>query len=182
MRIILFILLLAIFANCGGPEARRPVKVKTGSFIQESVERNKELLAQEEKFIGSIINSDSLNNYESTDFGAWYFYNTKVKEDTDKPVEDDQVVVAYNILSLSNDTIYSGNEIGEIIFRVDKEALFPGLRMGIKILKEGETATFLFPSHLAYGYHGDNNKIGNNVPIKSTISLLKIVQSKDSIL
>jgi FKBP-type peptidyl-prolyl cis-trans isomerase len=64
---------------------------------------------------------------------------------------------------------------------VDKQNLFPGLRNSIKLLREGETATFLFPSSMAFGYHGDNNKIGTNIPLKSTITLLKIEKQKDSI-
>ncbi len=84
-------------------------------------------------------------------------------------------------MSFSNDTIYPREEIGIIKYKVDKQELFPGLRNSIKLLKEMETATFMFPSSLAYGYHGDNNKIGINVPIKSTITLLKIEKQQDSI-
>jgi len=53
-----------------------------------------------------------------------------------------------------------------------------GLRHGIKLMKVGETATFLFPSHIAYGYHGDNNKIGINVPLQSTVTLLDLKKEK----
>jgi hypothetical protein len=30
---------------------------------------------------------------------------------------------------------------------------------------------FLFPSHMAYGYHGDNKKIGMNQPLLCTVTL-----------
>lgn len=50
-----------------------------------------------------------------------------------------------------------------------------------KLLKEKETATFLFPSSLAFGYHGDNDKIGANIPLKTTISILEIKKQNDSI-
>jgi len=33
---------------------------------------------------------------------------------------------------------------------------------------------------LAFGYHGDNERIGSNVPIKSTVELLKIEQKQDN--
>ena len=35
--------------SCGGPEPRRPVEVRSGSFFTESVERSKKRLAQEVK-------------------------------------------------------------------------------------------------------------------------------------
>ena len=44
MKRLLIILLLTFIAfGCKTPEARRPISVKTGSFIDESVERNKQL-------------------------------------------------------------------------------------------------------------------------------------------
>ena len=181
MKKLSYILVLILFAQCGGPEARRPVKVKSGSFLKQSVERNKELLAQEEKLIQALITSDSLHQYLSTDFGAWYYYEQQSAEDVLSPDTDDLVTLNYNMISLDNDTIYSKEEIGLIQFRVDKEDFFPGLRNGIKILKADEVATFLFPSSLAYGYHGDGNKIGTNIPVKSTISILAIEKSTDSI-
>ena len=178
----LFILFLISLVQCGGPEPRRPVEVKSGSFFKTSVERNKELLAEEELIIKEIIAADSLNQYYSTDFGAWYYYKERISEDMYLPAEDDLVTMEYDIQSLANDTIYSRQEIGTIFYKVDKEELFPGLRMSVKLLKEGETATFLYPSHLAYGYHGDEERIGPNVPLKSTISVQKIEQEKDTIL
>ena len=38
-------------------------------------------------------------------------------------------------------------------------------------VKKGETISFLFPSHMAYGYHGDDDKIGTNQPIICTVTL-----------
>ena len=46
-----------------------------------------------------------------------------------------------------------------------------GLRDGIKLMHKNETVNFLFPSHIAYGYHGDNKKIGPNQPLICTITL-----------
>ena len=56
---------------------------------------------------------------------------------------------------------------------IDKDDILPALREGVKVLREGETAKFLFPSFLCYGYIGDFNKIGINQPLIITINLLK---------
>ncbi len=181
MKNIWCVLLILTILGCEGPEPRRPVKMKSGSFMRESAERNKELLAEEEEAIKYIIAADSSHTYYHSANGSWYFYNNRVYDDTPTPEPDDLVTMTYNILSFKNDTLYSSEDIGEITYKVDKQELFPGLRNSVKLLKEKETATFLFPSSLAFGYHGDNNKIGTNVPLKSTISILKIEQQKDSI-
>lgn len=180
MKQVLLILLVFSLASCGSPEPRRPVKVKSGSF-NASVERSKKLLALEEGMMNTLMAKDSLREYEHSAAGAWYYYEQKNEAATYTPQPDDLVTLTYNVMSFSNDTIYSGEEIGILKYKVDKQELFPGLRNSIKLLKEMETATFLFPSSLAYGYHGDNNKIGINVPIKSTITLLKIEKQQDSI-
>lgn len=180
MKQILIIALVLGLVSCGGPEPRKPVKVKSGSF-NTSVERSKKLLAFEESMINQIITKDSLHDYEHSSTGAWYYYKEKNEEATYTPLPDDLVTLTYNIMSFTNDTIYSHKDIGVLKYKVDKQELFPGLRNSIKLLKESETATFLFPSSLAYGYHGDDNKIGINVPIKSTITLIKIEKQQDNI-
>jgi FKBP-type peptidyl-prolyl cis-trans isomerase len=46
-----------------------------------------------------------------------------------------------------------------------------GLRHGIKLMRKKEKVTFLFPSHMGYGYHGDNRRIGTNEPLIYTVQL-----------
>jgi hypothetical protein len=45
-------------------------------------------------------------------------------------------------------------------------------------MKEGEVVTFIFPSHKAFGYYGDKDKIGTNVPIKTKVTLHSITEEK----
>ena len=72
-------------------------------------------------------------------------------------------------------------EIGQIRYKVDKQELFPGLRDGVKLLRENETATFLLTSPMAYGYLGDKARIGPNVPVKTTVRILNVEKSKEKI-
>ncbi len=174
MRVFCSILLIIVISSCDGPEPRKPVQTKSGSYFKESIERSRKLLQAEEAQIQEIIKMDSLKDYSHSASGSWYHY-LAVNDATDyTPKTDDLVVFNYDILTLDNDTIYSKEDIGVVTYKVDKQELFQGMRDAIKILKENERATFLFPSSLAYGYHGDENKIGTNVPLKSTITILQI--------
>lgn len=176
MRLIACILLLTIAASCKSPEARYPVSHRSGSYIDESVARNKELLAKEEEVIRKIIEKDSTNTYLSSNSGFWYTYQKKIADSvqTRTPELGDVVVFDYHISTLDGTPIYKKGEIPTEEYAIDKEKLFSGLRDGIRLMKEGETVTFLFPSYKAYGYYGDKNKIGTNVPISTTVTLHSI--------
>ncbi|WP_340073951.1 gliding motility-associated peptidyl-prolyl isomerase GldI [Leptobacterium sp. I13] len=173
-KTIAFLFIVIFFSSCNEPAPRRPISKKSGTFIKESVARNKELLASEEKQIEDLLKKDSIHDHLRSSNGYWYYYIHKIDQELPLPKENDVVTIAYDIRSLNNDTIYAKSAIGNIKVKIDKTALFPGLRTAVKQLKKGETATFFFPSSLAYGYHGDNNKIGINVPIISTLTLLDI--------
>ncbi|NAS29846.1 gliding motility-associated peptidyl-prolyl isomerase GldI [Flavobacteriaceae bacterium R38] len=168
---------LLILISCREPQARRPVSVKTGTtFIQESIDRNKQLLAFEEEQIRTIIERDTVHTYISSPNGYSYYYNIKNESANYYPKTDDVIKLSYEIRTIDDTIIYAKEDVGEQTIKVDKVELFPGLRTAVKLIKEGETMTFVFPSALAHGYHGDNNKIGTNVPIICTVTLLDIVE------
>ncbi len=179
MKQLALLISLLFVAGCAGPEPRKPKKVKSGSYYKESIERSKKLLAAEELLIQNIMKADTAHTYLNSGSGSWYFYNTKNETTDYLPEPDDLVTLAYNLLSLQNDTIYSMEQIGVQKYKVDKQELFPGLRNSVKLLKEGESATFLYPSSLGYGYPGDGDKIGVNIPLKSTLVILKIEKESE---
>ncbi len=181
MRTVLFLFVLVFFVNCRGPEPRRPVEVKSGSFFKESVERNKALLAEEEKLIKKIIEKDTLHEYSNSPNGFWYYFESKNDTATYAPKTDDQILFSYNLVTFANDTLYSMEEIGPTSYVVAKEQLFSGLQNAVKLLKINERATFLFPSLQAYGYHGDGDRIGPRTPLKSTVELHTIIIHQDSL-
>jgi gliding motility-associated peptidyl-prolyl isomerase len=173
-KLIVLLILSSFFVNCTNQQARKPISQSSGSFINESIERNKLLIAEEEKTIDKFIKNDSLNQYISSPKGYWYSYNTKVDEATNTPIRGDIAYFDYELKSLDGTIIYSKAELKPQTYYVDKENVLMGLRDGIKIMKVGEEITFLFPSHIGYGYHGDNDKIGTNEPLLCTVTLNKI--------
>lgn len=181
MKQFICLILCIGFISCEGPKARKPVKVSTGTTIKTSIKRSKALLAKEEKLIQNIISKDTLHKYQPSTSGSWFYYLSKNEESEKTAKGNDLISLTYNVVSFENDTIYAMDDVGVLQYTADKIPLFPGLRNSINFLKEGETATFLFPSSLGYGYHGDNHKIGINVPIKSTVAILKIETSKDNL-
>tara|TARA_R110000850_G_scaffold277086_1_gene422408 strand:+ start:141750 stop:142292 length:543 start_codon:yes stop_codon:yes gene_type:complete len=178
MRNFLIYILLAstMLWSCKTPEARRPVKVSSGSHISESVERNKAWIEQEEKDIQSVIEKDSTRDYLNSELGFWYYYENQKPDETEIADFGDVVEFQQEVKDLDGNIIYSKEELGVQTYHMDKEEIITGLREGLKLMKEGETVTFIFPSYKAYGYYGDLNKIGTNMSIKSTVTILNIEQ------
>ncbi|QHI39026.1 Outer membrane protein MIP [Kordia antarctica] len=175
LKKIVFLSMICIaVVSCAQKEARKPVSVRSGSFLKESVERNKALIAQEEAAIQKYMENDSTNTYVASKNGFWYFYNKKSPEEMYLPKKGDTLTYEISTSKFAGDVIYAKEEIGVQEYIVEKQQTIPGLRYALQLMKQGETVTFLFPSHIAYGYHGDNKKIGTNVPIQSTITLLTI--------
>jgi gliding motility-associated peptidyl-prolyl isomerase len=175
------LLILALLAlSCKTPEARRPVKQSTGSFIKQSAERNKAIYEDEQQKIASLMAADPHTEYLASESGFWYFYNSRDSLDLPQPKYGDIVTFSYDIRSLEGDLILSEEETGLQTYKIDQsnQDLISGLRDGIKLMREGEQVTFLFPSFKAYGYYGIENKLGTNVPVQSTVTLKSIEQSQ----
>ncbi len=175
----LFILLTSCFLfNCKSPDARRPESVQSGSFIEASADRNIKLNKKEHALIQNIIDNNPEHEYIASKSGFWYYYNTKVPHDTITPQFGDIVSFKYDVKDLNENTIYSEKEIRVQNYVMDKEELFTGLREGLKLMKPGEIVTFLFPSQKAYGYYGDTNRIGTNIPLICKVTVNTIIQNQ----
>ena len=181
MKNITCLLILLFLASCSNKQqARKPISQSSGSFIKESIERNKKLNQEEESLIEAYIKNDSLNEYIASPKGYWYTYNIKADEETSSPVRGDIVYFDYDVKDLNKNIIYTKEELKPQVYYIDKENIMMGLRDAIKIMKKGEEITFLFPSHISYGYHGDNDKIGINKTLLCTVKLNDIQKDKSN--
>lgn len=167
---VFFIALVA--SCCSQPQARRPVSRSEGSFMKESVERNKKMVAGEEGKIDSIMKNNPKREYLASKKGYWYSYVKRNTADTLRPKKGDIAYFNYEVKDLDGNVIYSELELRPQEYHVDKEQeIMMGLRHGIKLMRKNETIEFLFPSHMGYGYHGDNRRIGHNQPLICVVTL-----------
>ncbi|QJP35310.1 gliding motility-associated peptidyl-prolyl isomerase GldI [Nonlabens sp. Ci31] len=155
-------------------EARKPITTTTSSTIQQSIEKNKKLNAAEEQAIENII-KDLDQKFERSANGFYYSF-TKMDSTTGvQPKFGDRVTFEYDVIALNGDTIYSKQELSPITKSLDQEyGVFRGMRAALKLMKTDEEMIVFFPSYSAYGYYGDNNRIGANTPFKSRVRLLGI--------
>ena len=143
--------------------------------MKKSAERNKKLVATEEGQIDSVIKSNPKVKYLSSTNGFWYTYVIQNTLDTLSPKKGDVAFFNYEIKDLKGKIIYSEAELKPQTYAIDKQNIMTGLREGIKLMHKKEKVIFLFPSHIAYGYHGDEKKIGPNQPLLCTVTLQNFI-------
>lgn len=168
---ISLIIFMILMVSCKQQQARMPISRSSGTFMKESIARNKKLVAGEELRIDSIIKSNPSIKYFASNKGYWYHYDIKNEKDTLRPRKGDIAYFDYEIKDFKGNVIYSDVELRPQVYAVDKQNIMMGLRHGIKLMRKNEKVTFLFPSHIAYGYHGDDKSIGPNEPLICIVTL-----------
>nr|WP_294784460.1 gliding motility-associated peptidyl-prolyl isomerase GldI [uncultured Flavobacterium sp.] len=177
LKLTIYSLLFAVLLlSCKHPEeARKPISRTSGTFMKKSADRNKKLVANEEDVIKKIIKSNPKVKYYATPKGYWFYYDEKNDAETAAPRKGDIAYFNMEVKDIKGTVIYSDSDLGPQTYYVDKQDIMMGLRDGIKRMHKNETITFLFPSHSAYGYHGDNKKIGPNESLIVTVTLRNFV-------
>ena len=171
---IFTVVIILLVISCQEPEPRKPIARKSSTFLKESVVRNKVINTLEENAFKELMDKDSLNTYMASESGFWYYYQNRDSISTYYPKRGDEVIYTYEIKDINGTILYTTEELGERSYLVDKQELITGLQDGIKLMKQGEIVTFLFPSHKAYGYSG-YDKIGSNQPLIYTVNLKQII-------
>jgi len=168
--------------SCSSPKPRKPISRSTSTFLKESITRNKAINKMQEDFFRKMMKKDSLHNYKASNTGFWYRIDTQKDTTNNFPVRGNEVVINYEIKDINNSIIYSKEElgsknqkeIGDRLYKVDGEEFITGLQDGIKLMRLGETVTFLFPSNKVFGASGFQDRIKPNQPLIITVYLKEI--------
>ncbi len=166
-----YFLMICLLISCSEPQARKPINETKISFLKGSVQRNKNIIQKQQNQFKKIIAQDSTREYKASSTGFWYAYLVSSDERV-LPKRGDTVRFNYKIEALDGTVLYDEMELGTVQYVVDQEELLPALREAVKVLSVNETATFLFPSYLCYGYQGDDEKVDINQPLRFTIKLI----------
>ncbi|HMM10894.1 MAG TPA: FKBP-type peptidyl-prolyl cis-trans isomerase [Bacteroidales bacterium] len=84
------------------------------------------------------------------------------------------VTLQYRVMLLTGEVIYNSDDLGYKQFIVGKGGVETGLEEGILLLRKGDKAKFVLPSHLAFGLLGDSEKIPPRSPIIYIIKVIDI--------
>lgn len=168
----LVFLSVSIFYSCNQNDKPIDQKKKNTDIEESLVKINKKLVKSEDEQI-----EDFLNRYdwqmETTGTGLRYLIyeqGSGIKAEKGKIAKVD-----YTLSLLNGEVCYTSDEDGLKEFMIGQGGVESGLEEGILLLKEGDRAKFIIPSHLAFGLVGDLDRI----PAKATVVYdLKLIELK----
>ena len=83
-------------------------------------------------------------------------------------------VIRYTLRFLNGNLCYSSDKDGLKEFKIGYGNVESGVEEGILLMRVGDRAKFIVPSHLAFGLLGDQNKIPRQATLVYDIELVKI--------
>lgn len=145
---ILSIFMLSSFTSCNKQQPQLPSN--KGNFADKNIavllDINKNLATKEDSILKSFVKGDT--SYKRNALGFWYKIDKKTNGDFIKNKKGCNF--SYKLLLINGKVLQEDDK--KIIF--GKKQLVSGLEEGLKLLHQGEKATFIIPWYLGYGMKG----------------------------
>lgn len=165
----LMVLLLLPFFSCEEKPVKQPAPVSKTEMKNSMETANRYLLNEEEEDIANYIKRHGL---EMTATGTGLRYQI-VKQGSDQRIgKGEKVTLEYEVGSIAGDLYYSSEKDGIKSFVVGEGGVESGLDEAMAYLHRGDVAKLIVPFHLAYGLHGDDNRIPEYATLVYTIKIL----------
>ena len=168
---VLFLITVSVTGiNCSDSR-KQPAGLPENVIKEPLIRANRQLAHDESLQIDNYISRRGLQ-MQKTGTGLRYMIS---KPGNGKAAAPGMNATVNFTLSLLDGTIcYSSDSTGAETFTIDHDQVESGLHEGVKLLREGDRAKFILPSHLAHGLLGDNNKIPPRSPVVYDIQLLEL--------
>ena len=160
---------LLVMLSCGGQTKPQPKHVKKEEMKKSMERANRYLLNEEEEDIANYINRHGL---EMTTTGTGLRYQVMQKGCGGLIEKGQKVVLEYELQSIAGDLFYSSGIDGVKSFVVGEGAVEAGLDEAMTYMHCGDVAKIILPFHLAYGLHGDDNRIPEYATLVYTIKII----------
>lgn len=169
-KYLIVLVLLAFFACDRTPQ--KAMELTKGEMKQSMETANRYLLNEEQEEIDSYVRRHGL---KMTVTGTGLRYQV-VKQGAGSQIHaDDMVSLDYELYSLKGDLIYSSAANGVKTFKVGDGSVEAGLDEAMTHLRYGDVAQIIIPYHLAYGLHGDDDKIPEYATL---VYVIKIIENQ----
>ena len=153
-------LLMSVFVSCSGRQS--PERKSVPSVEESLIKANKQAVKAENEQIDRFVQR---YHWQMEKTGSGLRYNRYEKGNGEKAQTGKIAALKYEVRLITGDLIYSSEKDGLKEFLIGRGGVESGLEEGILLLRVGDRAKFIIPSHLGFGLLGDQDK----VPPKSTL-------------
>lgn len=168
---LLFLILVLTLISCQNPTPKSPNIFNEEKVKEPLVEANQNAVRTEDEDINLYVKRHQLNLTRS-ETGLRYEID---KIGTGKLIKTtDLVTLSFNTFSIDGTQLYSSDEQGNKFFEIDKNNEVQALDEVLKLMRKGDAAHLVIPSHLAYGVAGDGDKIRQRIPIVMKIKVINV--------
>ncbi len=167
-----FLILFLLFTNlsCNSPQQETNTP-DTATMRENLLGANAILLDAEDQ---EIIDFIDRHGWEMKETGSGLRYMIYHEGDGEKAKKDHIAVFHYSLRLITGDLVYSSQESGMAEFRLGRGGVESGLEEGFKLLRVGDKAKLILPSHLAHGVPGDGVKIPRRATLIYDIELVEL--------
>lgn len=151
-----------LFPGCGNrvEETSLPDPARLQEAFASS---NRLLIEAEDEAIDDFVDRFG---WEMQETGSGLRYRLISRGEGQRAEHGRTAVVDYTVYLLTGDPVYSTEDEGApLVFTIGRGGVVSGMEEGIRLLREGDQAVFIMPSHLAHGLPGD----GRSIPRRATI-------------
>jgi FKBP-type peptidyl-prolyl cis-trans isomerase len=168
-----FISLLTFLNACRDRSTPPPTDQEMARNKKELVEENKRNHQVEIATIKNFIDTSRWPMQETRTGLHYWIYESGQGE---KAKKDDHVLITYTISLLDGTTCYKTDTENAKDIHIGHGNIETGMHEALQLMRSGDKARFIFPSHLAFGLTGDSQKIPQRATLVYDIQLLKILK------
>lgn len=172
MKQVVFIILGITLFSCQSGSEQKNVVVDKQKLRENIIKVNKPAVVMEQDEINAYIRAHGYA-MQRTGTGLCYMFLRK-NEKGKKVVSQSEITVNYKVWLLDGTLCYSSEKKGPKKFMVDADNVESGVHEGVKLMREGEKALFILPSHLAFGLIGDRDKIPPKAAVVYEIEVIRV--------
>ncbi len=169
---ILILFILSLVVSCNNDNEQVHYKNISQEKVDSSlIGANQYLNRSEEQLIGEFIKRYHWEMQKRDDGLRYWIYE---KGKGMKAHKEMVATIEFTLALINGDTCYTSKTLGPkrfVLGKYDKES---GLDQGVQMMKLGDKAKFIIPSHLGFGLMGDGDKVPKKATLVYDIELINL--------
>jgi FKBP-type peptidyl-prolyl cis-trans isomerase len=169
--LVFTVLAVLLVVSCKEKRQAMPRRSGDAELKESLIKANQYLMRNEEADIEAYI---ARRQWKMARTQTGLRYVILSKGSGPEPDTGNTVRIAYSISLINGEKIYDSEQEGLKTFVLGKSNEISGLEEGIFLLRQGDQAKFIIPSHLAFGLAGDDKKVPKRASLIYDVKLISV--------